>query len=781
MKGLVVFPNMIIHFDVGRKKSIEALEYAMNNSQKVFLTAQKDLSDDDPDYNNFNNVGIIAKIKQVLKLPGEVMRILVEGEVRAQLIDFLQNEPFYLCEVEPITETETKQKRYNDALIRRVHNLFGEYSALVPRMPANLTSVVTTSVDVGELSDFIAGNIMISAEDKQEILSTANKTKRLEKIALILESEIELLKIEHMISNKVRNQIEENQKDYYLREQLKAIMSELDEYDNPLQESEEYCEKISKLNLPIDISEKLYTEASKLAKMPSGSHEATVLRNYLDTVTELPWNIYTKETIDLTKAQRTLDKNHYGMDKVKERILEILAVRKLSPNIRSQIICLAGPPGVGKTSIAKDIAKSMGRKFARVSLGGTRDEADIRGHRKTYIGAMPGRIINAIKLAGSSNPVILLDEIDKLGNDFRGDPSSALLEALDGEQNYAFRDHYIELPYDLSKVLFITTANNADAIPSPLYDRMDVIMLSSYTSDEKFNIVKKHLFPRQLKENGMSKQQVKITDDALVFLIDSYTKEAGVRTLERRVASLLRKTAKEIVENEGIVIKLTAQKVADLLGPPKYKKDDYSGKNEIGVANGLAWTSVGGTILAVEALVYPGTGKIELTGSLGDVMKESAKAALSIIRSRAAVYGLTDDFYKTSDIHIHFPEGATPKDGPSAGITIVTALLSAFTQALVKSEIAMTGEITLRGKVLPIGGLKEKLMAAYRAGIKTALIPNDNLSDLQEVDKIVTSSLNIIPVSVIEEVIDHALIMPSKELVKNQMTFSQSLISNVIQ
>ena len=758
MKGLVVFPNMVIHFDVGRKKSKEALEHAMNNGQKVFLVAQREYSDDDPESTNLYKYGVIANVKQILKLPGDILRILVEGESRAKLEDFIQTEPFFICEVTSVTEISLKNKKYNEALIRKAHNLFEEYSRFVPRMPSNLMSVVSSNSDVGELADTIAGNIMIDVEDKQEILSISNKTRRLEHMALILESEIELLKIEHKISGKVREQIEENQKDYYLREQMKAIMEELGEGENPVQEAEEYAEKIAALDIPIDSTEKLFAEIKKLSKMPSGSHEATVVRNYLDVVTELPWNKFTKDVIDLQKAKRTLDKNHYGMEKVKERILEVLAVLKLCESVRSQIICLVGPPGVGKTSIAKDVAKAMGRKFARLSLGGTRDEADIRGHRKTYIGAMPGRIITAVKQAGSSNPVLLLDEIDKLGNDFRGDPSSALLEALDGEQNFAFRDHYIELPYDLSKVLFITTANNIESIPEPLRDRMDVITLSSYTSDEKFNIAKKHLFPRQLKENGLKPKNIKITNDALIFLIDSYTREAGVRTLERSIASLLRRTAKQFIEDESAVIKITPQKTEELLGAPKYKKDDYSDKNDVGVANGLAWTSVGGTILAVEAVTYSGTGKIELTGSLGDVMKESAKAAVSILRSRASDYGLDEDFYKTRDIHIHFPEGATPKDGPSAGITIVTALLSALTGACVNSSIAMTGEITLRGKVLPIGGLKEKLMAAFRAGIKTVLIPNDNLSDLHEVDNAVKEGLTIIPVKAIDEVIDNAII-----------------------
>ena len=757
MKGLVIFPKMVIHFDVGRKKSIEALNSAMAGTQTVFLTSQIDYSDDDPDFTSLCRVGVIAKVKQVLKLPGGIIRILVEGERRAVLADILQGDPYFLCEVEPVREVTGRAIRYNDALIRRVHTLFEEYAHLCPRMPANVHSMVNGAEDVGDLADFIAGNIMIPIEDKQDILSMSHKTKRLEQVALILENEIELLQLEHQISSKVREKIDENQKDYYLREQIKVIMNELGEGDNPLQEAEEYAGKIFLLKLPEDLEEKLMAEVKKLSKMPGGSHEATVVRGYLDTVLELPWNKFSKDSIDLAKAKKVLDSHHYGMDKVKDRILEVLAVLKLSQSVRSQIVCLAGPPGVGKTSIAKDVAKAMGRKFARISLGGSRDEADIRGHRKTYIGAMPGRIMNAVKQAGTSNPVILLDEIDKLGHDFRGDPSSALLEALDGEQNHAFRDHYIELPFDLSKVLFITTANDVSHIPAPLYDRMDVISLSGYTSEEKFNIVKKHLFPKQLAENGMTKKQVKMTDDAFRFLIDFYTREAGVRTLERSTASLLRRVAREIAADEKLTVKLTPQKVEELLGPKKYKQDDYSDKNEIGVANGLAWTSVGGTILAVEAVVYPGDGKLKLTGSLGDVMKESAQTAVSVLRARAHRYGLAEDFYKTKDVHIHFPEGATPKDGPSAGITIVTALLSALQGAFIKSDLAMTGEITLRGKVLPIGGLKEKLMAAYRVGISTVLIPHDNVPDLQEADKEVLDHLTVIPVKTIEEVIDHAI------------------------
>ena len=627
-------------------------------------------------------------------------------------------------------------------------------------MPKDIVIKALSTDDPKFLGEFLAGNLNIDIEDKQRILEESNYVKRLELLAGVLESENDILNVEHDIFEKVKEQVDQNQREYYLREQLKAITDELGEGENVQEEADVYRRKIEELHLESEVRDKLLEETDRLSKMPPNSHESSVIRGYLDTCLALPWNKKTAEKIDLEKAKKQLDKNHYGLEKVKERILELLAVRKLAPDIKGQIICLVGPPGVGKTSIAKDIAAAMGRKYTRISLGGMKDESDIRGHRKTYIGAMPGRIMNAVKLAGSRNALILLDEIDKMGNDFRGDPASAMLEVLDPEQNFAFRDHYIEVPFDLSDILFITTANDMSTIPEPLFDRMEVIELSSYTREEKFQIAKRHLVKKEMKRHGLTAKELKITDDAIYALLDFYTREAGVRNLERIIGSLCRKAAKKIVAGGTSKVVINGDNITDFLGVKKYKPETIQSENSVGLVNGLAWTSVGGDMLQVEVAILDGGGKIELTGNLGDVMKESARTAISYVRSCTDKYGIEHDFYKTKDIHIHVPEGAVPKDGPSAGITLCTAIVSALANIPVRREVAMTGEITLRGRVLPIGGLREKTMAAYRAGIKTVIIPQDNMPDLEEIDPVVKEALSFVPASEVETVLKAALIRP---------------------
>ncbi len=759
LRGLVLFPQMVLHFDVGREKSILALNAVMEGDRKIFLVAQKDLRDDEPQPENIYKVGVVAQVKQIIKSQGGTWRVLVEGLYRGKLLKVSQSEPYFQGEVIPfpLKTTRSIHSAMCDALMRTVKDLFEEYCYLTPRMPRELVINALVSDDPVHLAEYIAGNIQMEVEDKQAVLSQSDPLKRLEILARVLEEENDILSLEADIQEKVKGQIDKNQREYYLREQLRVISNELGE-DDPQEEINEYREKIEKLKLSDEIREKLLKEVDRLSKLPSNSNEASVSRGYLDSVLELPWGKFTTDKIDIKKAKTLLDKEHYGMEKVKERMLELLAVRKLAPDIKGQIICLVGPPGVGKTSIAQSIAKAIGRKYVRIALGGVRDESDIRGHRKTYIGSMPGRIINAIKLAGSQNPLMLLDEVDKLGNDYRGDPSSALLEVLDGEQNKAFRDHFIEVPFDLSNVLFIATANTLDTIPGPLRDRMEIIELSSYTREEKFQIAKRYLLPKQLKRNGLTASKVKVTDDALYALIDNYTREAGVRNLERQIASLMRKSAKKIVAGEAKRVTIQDGNIVSYLGPKKFKPELIQQHDEVGLVNGLAWTSVGGEMLQVEVAIMDGSGKLELTGSLGDVMKESAHAAVSYIRAHWERYGVEHDFYKTKDIHIHVPEGAVPKDGPSAGVTITTALVSALSGIPVHREVAMTGEITLRGRVLPIGGLREKTMAAYRAGIKTVVIPEDNVPDLEEVEPVVKEHIQFIPAEKIDTVLETALI-----------------------
>lgn len=760
LRGLVVFPNITLHFDVGRKKSISAVKTAMITKQDIFLSTQKDMSDEAENIDAVYDIGVVCEIKQIVRIPSsDCLRVIVEGKYRAELLAFSDVNPYLTAVVKRIDSIPYSEK-YNlraEALVRYAKGLFNEYSIIAQKLPNDINMGVAKLSEPGALADYIAGNIPLDYPQKQEVLSEIDSLKRIQKLVDILGKEVKLLQLEEDINDRVQSQIDENQKEYYLHEQLKAINAELGEGDNPASEADGYREKILKLHLDADSEKKLLNECDRLKYVQPSSPESAVSRNYLDKILELPWHIYSKENLNIDNARRILDRDHYGLKDVKERILEFIAVRKLSPNIKGQIICFVGPPGVGKTSVAKSLAKALNRKYERISLGGVHDEAEIRGHRKTYIGAMPGSIIEAVIRTKTSNPLILLDEIDKLASDYKGDPSSALLEALDPEQNNTFRDHYIEIPFDLSKVLFVTTANDKNEIPAPLLDRMEVIELFSYTHEEKFNIAKKHLIPKQLKENGIKASQLHFTDNAIRSIIDGYTREAGVRTLERTFAKVMRKAAVKITEGYTGKISVKPTGLEAYLGPKKYKPESQGHKDEVGVVNGLAWTSVGGEMLKVEAVKMPGTGKLELTGSLGDVMKESARTAYSYIRSISEALPLDMDFYKNTDIHIHFPEGAVPKDGPSAGIAITTAVVSALTGIPVRADIAMTGEVTLTGNVLPIGGLKEKTMAAYRNGIKTVLIPEENVPDLKEIDDAVKENVDFISVSKADEVLSLAL------------------------
>ena len=762
LRGLVVFPKMMLSFDIARKKSIIALNEAMSRNQMIYLTAQKQTDLEDPGADDLYPIGCIGTVKQVVRLGQDGIRVMVEGVQRAKLVDVFRNEPSFVAEVVPVYEYEpVVEENYLQALFRQTNGIFERHAVVGGRIPPEVLKSAALIRSCGELADFIASNIELDLQYKQQILSEANPVKRLELVDSLLEDENQLLFLERQISEKVHKQMDDNQRDYYLREQMKAISEELGDYDSPQDEATEYREKIAQTALPQPIREKLNKEVDKLFKMPSGSHEGTVVRNYLDTALQLPWGKETKDCVDLVKAKKILDREHYSMQRVKERILEVLAVRAMNNELHGQIVCLVGPPGVGKTSIARSLAHCMNRKYVRISLGGVHDESDIRGHRRTYIGAMPGRLISAVSSSESCNPLILLDEIDKLSSDYRGDPAAALLEALDSEQNKGFVDHYLDFPFDLSKVLFVTTANNADTIPAPLFDRMDVIELSSYTREEKFQIAKRHLLRKQQKANGLSASNLRVTDAALYDIIDHYTKEAGVRGLEKKIAQLCRKTAKKIVEaqNEVKRVTVTPNNLKDYLGEYKFKTENDILLDEVGTVNGLAWTSVGGELLRIETLVLPGSGKLQLTGSLGDVMQESGKAAVSYVRWIAGRLQISDqEFYKNSDIHVHAPEGAVPKDGPSAGVTMTTALVSALTGIPVRADTAMTGEISLRGKVMPIGGLREKAMAAYRAKMKQVLIPAENVPDLSEVDPVVKEAIQFIPVNTVDEVLSLALV-----------------------
>lgn len=765
MRGVVVFPKMTLHFDVGRQKSISAIRAALNTTGEIFLTAQIDSEIENPEFSDLNKIGVVAEVKQVIKLPNtEVLRVVVEGKYRATITETLRTKPILKAVVTEVLEKPVRKvdAPYGEALVRTLRDLFDDYAELLPRVSPDVEMTVHTEDNVGALADYIVSNTILMFEDKQALLSELNPIKRAEKLCSVLIKETEILSLQVGIQNEVHERMDKNQRDYFLREQIKVISQELNGEESPEEEAEQYKEKINALPLEDKYKKKLLDESDRLLKLSSSSSEANVTRTYLDRVLALPWNIETKDSLNIEKARKVLDKDHYGLDEVKERIVELIAVKKLSENVNSQILCLVGPPGVGKTSIAKSLAKAMNKNYARISLGGVHDEAEIRGHRRTYIGAMPGRIISAVEQAGSTNALILLDEIDKLGNDYKGDPSSALLEVLDGEQNNTFVDHYIDVPFDLSKILFITTANDASSIPGPLYDRMEIIELYSYTAEEKFRIAKKHLLPKQLKNFNMTSKMVAVSDSALKLIIDGYTKEAGVRTLERVIIKVLRKCAVKFADGFEGKISVTPENLEGFLGARKYKETDLSLQNMIGAVNGLAWTKVGGEIMQIEASILEGTGKIELTGSLGDVMKESAKIAVSFVRSRANELGIDPDFYKNKDIHIHAPEGSVPKDGPSAGVTMTTALVSALTNRPVKPDVAMTGEISLRGNVLAIGGLKEKSMAAYKNKMKTVLIPQDNVPDLEKVDEVVKKNIEFIAVSTLDEVLNLALTKPRK-------------------
>ncbi len=758
MRGLVAFPKMVMHFDVAREKSVKSIECAVKGSGKIFLVAQKEAYTDNPKASDLYKTGVVAEIKQVLKLPDNIMKVLVQGVYKAKLVRFIDNGEKIMSEVKrvPAYSKVKYDEAEAEALMRSVKNAFENYASFFPKMPSDLMLSVMTQSSPVKLFESIVFSCNLDYRDKQILLEETDIISKLATLLSCLLSETEVLEMEHIINEQTRNNIEKGQREYFLREQMRIIQEQLGEEDGD--ENFKYMTKAMSIECDEKSREKLLKEVEKLSKLPPFSQEAFVIKNYLDTVLELPWGKYTKSKLSLTKAESVLEKDHYGLKKVKERILEFLAVYMLNPKIKGQIICLAGPPGIGKTSIAKSVAKAMGRKYARVSLGGVRDEADIRGHRKTYIGAMPGRIITALQQAGSSNPLILFDEIDKLCSDIKGDPSSAMLEVLDSEQNNAFRDHFVEIPFDLSKAVFITTANNVSAIPEPLLDRMDVIELPSYTAEEKFHIAKEHLLPKQIKEHGLKASQLKITDDALHDIIQFYTKEAGVRSLERLIASICRKTARKIASEEVKKVMVKPDNIHEYLGIKKYLSDLSSKENQIGVVNGLAWTSVGGVIMPLEVIALDGTGKTEVTGSLGDVMKESSKIAVSYVRSVAEKYNIDTEFYKKNDIHIHAPEGAVPKDGPSAGVTMTTALISALSGIPVKADVAMTGEITLHGKVLAIGGLREKTMAAYKAGIKTVIIPAQNKADLEEVDDVIKENIEFIYAENLTDVLDTALI-----------------------
>lgn len=782
LRGLVVFPNNVVHFEVGRSKSIAAIEAAMHNNSSVFLVAQREMDVEDPGLRDLYAYGVIAEIKQVLRVSDELVKVLVEGKTRARLVELVDGEKYLQATVRPVPVRGigADKRTQTEALVRSLKECFENYLSYSPQISKDVVYNIVTSTSPLYLSEYMPANLLLKYEDKQAILNESTLLGRLEKLLTLLRQECQVLEIERDLDDKVNAQMDKGQREYYLREQMHIISEELGDAEDTRAEAEEYRKKIEALKLDGESTEKLLKECDRLSRMQGNSAESGVIRSYLDACLALPWHITTEDNLDQTHARKVLDREHYGLQKVKERILELLAVRKLNTDVKGQIVCLVGPPGVGKTSIAHSVAECMGRKFARMSLGGVHDEAEIRGHRRTYIGAMPGRIISAITTAKSSNPVILLDEIDKLAGDYKGDPSSALLEVLDPEQNCTFKDNYLDIPFDLSEVLFITTANDASTIPGPLYDRMDVIELPSYTRTEKFNIAKRHLLPKQLKNNGLE-GRVTLTSSALYEIIDGYTREAGVRTLERTITSVLRKCAQRIAAGEKEKISVSASTVKALLGPEKVKPTFISRKDSVGIANGLAWTSVGGEMLPVEVAVIPGgSGKIEITGSLGDVMKESAKLAISYARVHGEEYGITADSLKNVDIHIHAPEGAVPKDGPSAGVTLTTALISALSGIPVRHDLAMTGEITLHGNVLPIGGLKEKSMAAFREGISTVLIPKDNESDLFEVDAEVKQKIHFIPVDHLSQVLKQALLLPGHSSSRGAHTVPQatSLIAN---
>ena len=757
LRGLVVFPKTVATFDVARKKSANALKAAMDSNRLIFVVTQKDFYAEEPTEKELYSVGCIARVKQVLKVSDNLTKVLVEGISRARYCNFRSGREYLAADVIACEEKQTNNRQvYKETLLRRIRTQFRKYVSVLPGIAPDIIMTVDTAEDLGYISDFIAFNIPAPFDDKQYVLEQMSPVNRAKVLLELIDKEREIGEIDMRLNEKTRAAIDENQKEYYLREQMRIISTEL--YgDDQADEIDNYYARIEAINADESVKETLRTHVAKLAKMPQGSHEGTVERGYLDTCLEIPWKNYTPVIADIKRAEKILDRDIFGMKKVKERILELLSVYVLSPDIKGQIICLVGPPGVGKTSVGKTIAECMGRKFARISLGGVHDEAEIRGHRKTYIGSMPGKIINAVTKAGSGNPLILLDEIDKLGSDYKGDPSSALLEVLDPEQNSTFVDHFVEIPYDLSHAVFIATANTLDTIPAPLRDRMEIIELSSYTREEKFGIAKNHLVAKQIERHGLKKTNIRFTDSAIYGLIDFYTREAGVRKLERSIATVCRKVAKTVASGEAQRVTVKDTDLVKLLGKHRYKPEVILEKDEVGIINGLAWTSVGGEIMQLEIASMQGTGKIELTGSLGNVMKESARAAVSYVRANADKYNIDPDFYKNTDIHIHATEAAVPKDGPSAGVTITTGLISALTGTPVARDVAMTGEVTIRGRVLPIGGLREKSMAAYTGGVKTVFIPKDNIADLEDVDSRVKENVEFVPVSNVDEIITKAL------------------------
>ncbi len=777
MRGIVLFPGMIMHFDLAREPFVQALKAGMENERRVVLVTQKDPLTEEPKQDDLYSVGVIAEVRQVLRAPDGVMRVLVEGKERIHVVKaYLENEtkdkdfyPYAECQRIPEHMPGEEASHEMTAVSRCIKGVFQEYADLLPRMPKELAATVICEQNADKMFNEIVFNLSLDYTEKQSLLEEDNWLERLKRLHQILEDELDILRIERKLQEQTQENLDRSQREYYLREQMHVIAEQLGEAEDPAAEMETYADIIAGLPLDEASRKKLEKEAERLSRLPAASQEAFVIRNYLDTVLALPWNQTSRTKPNLKRAQSVLERDHYGLQKVKERILESIAVRMLLPDASGQILCFVGPPGVGKTSIGKSIAKAMGRRYERVSLGGVRDESDIRGHRKTYVGAMPGRIMDAMTRAGTNNPMILLDEVDKMSNDFRGDPSAALLEVLDSEQNKAFRDHYIEVPFDLSKVLFVATANSLDPIPAPLLDRMEIIELGSYTREEKFHIAKEHLLKKQLKKHGLKGTQCRIPDEVLYAVIDGYTREAGVRTLERTIGTLCRKAAKKIVEGSCKKVTFTLENLKDYLGVQKFRPEAQSHENTAGMVNGLAWTSVGGVLLPMEVLVLPGKGAVECTGSLGDVMRESAKIAVSYARSVADQYNIAPDFYAKCDLHIHAPEGAVPKDGPSAGVTMATALISALSGRKVRGDVAMTGEITLHGNVLPIGGLREKAMAAYKAGIRTVVIPEDNVPDLEEVDEVVRSNVKFVPAKTLETVLETALMQPETDTAEKKV------------
>ncbi|ERN52440.1 endopeptidase La [Alkalihalophilus marmarensis] len=757
LRGLLVFPSMVLHLDVGRAKSVQALEFAMNEDEEILLSTQKEISIDEPTEDEIYSIGTIAKIKQLLKLPNGTVRIHVEGLYRAEIEQYVDNEEFLEVDISPLTEEQKERTTETQAIMRSLLEMFEQYTKVSKKVSQETLATVSDITAPGRFADVLASNLPLKLAEKQELLEMNNVVERLLHLIDILNNEQEVLGLEKKIGQRVKKSMEKTQKEYYLREQMKAIQKELGDREGRGGEVATLREKIEEAEMPESVEEKALKELDRYEKMPANSAESSVLRNYIEWLIQLPWVYETEDQLDVNRAEEILNEDHYGLEKVKERVLEYLAVQQLTNELKGPILCLSGPPGVGKTSLARSIARSLDREFVRISLGGVRDEAEIRGHRRTYVGAMPGRMIQGMKKAGSINPVFLLDEIDKMANDFRGDPSSALLEVLDPEQNHNFSDHYIEEPYNLSKVMFVTTANNIATIPGPLRDRMEMIHIAGYTEVEKMQIAKNYLLPKQMKDHGIKKSMMQVKDEAIQKVIRYYTREAGVRNLERQLATLCRKAAKMIVTGTKKRVILTAKTVEDMLGKPRFRYGQAEEEDQVGAATGLAYTSAGGDTLSIEVSLAPGKGKLTLTGKLGDVMKESAQAAFSYIRARSKELEIEPDFHEKNDIHIHVPEGATPKDGPSAGITMATALISALTGRVVKKEVGMTGEITLRGRVLPIGGLKEKSMSAHRAGLKTIIIPKDNEKDLEDVPESVREDLNYILVGHLDDVLKHAL------------------------